>query len=277
MAIYSLADGMKRIDVAENHAKNSLKIGTVLHLNGYDCPNYVIVKNHGISENFPENGAKYLTVKLEDFTQSQSDAVVLKYLSEKKDGRIRMYITDEVKSSDEVLSIWEKSEAKRVEREKTQKEAEEERQRLIIKGKELFAKYIPANAKALIIACCDIDDSDLMTDYFSHKTTETVILGYSKHTRDIFSEMRKHADKIEETKHFANVPDIDSNGDKKTEQNKSWWHPKDEHRDKYSMGAGYYLKNSWINSTGWRIQKQSKWRDGWEEGLYISIAKRCIF
>jgi len=116
-----------------------------------------------------------------------------------------------------------------------------------------------------------------MSDYFNTKSKETVIIGYSTHTRDIFSEMRKHAHLIPEIKHLAIAPDVNRNGENKNDINKSRWHPADEHREKYSMGAGYYLKASGRYSTGWKIEKIRKWRNEWEKKLYIAMAKRCIF
>ena len=75
-----------------------------------------------------------------------------------------------------------------------------------------------------------------MTDYYRYRTRRTVILGFSTHTRDLFSEMRKHASNFEETAYLAI-----ENG-------------KYEHREKYSMGAGYYLGESKYH--GWIIQKE---------------------
>ncbi len=264
--LYSIADGMKRIDVPENHKKNRLPIGTVLHLNGYNNPDYVIVKNRGVDPNY---GAMYDTISLDDYGQSQKRAYELKYLSERTDGRIQTYITDEVKSSDEVLSIWEKSEQKRKSIDIAKEKAEQERQVLIAKGKILYDKYIPSNAKALIIATHEIDDCDTMTDYFNTKNGETVILGWSTHTRDLFSEMRKHAHKINETKHLAVKPVPGPDDDKE------FWRTPDEHREKYSMGAGYYLKDANRYSTGWKIEKNPYYMKN--ESMYISIAKRCVF
>ena len=43
------------------------------------------------------------------------------------------------------------------------------------------------------------------------------------------------------------------------------------------MGAGYYLKATNRYSTGWKIEKDRKWSDNWDESLYISIAERCVF
>src|SRR3990167_4508498 len=111
--IYSLSEGMKRVDVPENHAKNNLAIGTVLHLNGYNDPDYVIVKNLGINERFSGYGCTYLCVSLLDFGQHRKEAFNLKHISEKQDNRIQVYITDQIKSPDETLDIWEKSEEKR--------------------------------------------------------------------------------------------------------------------------------------------------------------------
>jgi hypothetical protein len=38
-----------------------------------------------------------------------------------------------------------------------------------------------------------------MTDYYGYRTKRTVILGFSSHTKDLFSEMRKYAANFEET------------------------------------------------------------------------------
>ena len=274
MLFRSTAQGMKRIDIS---GKNSLPIGQVLHLNGYNEPDYIIVKNLGINPKFGYNGATYLVINLDDLLQHRKDASDLKFINEKQDNRIQTYITDEVKSSDFVLDLWEKPEAKRLKMQASQNQLKAENDALEAKGKKLFAKHIPENAKALIIACYDVDDSDSQTDYFAHTTGGTVILGYSTHTRDIFSEMRKHAGKIPETKHLATPPDVNGNGQPKTEENKEYWSPSDEHREKYSMGSGYYLKDRYNHSSGWRVKKICKWRGDWGREIYIAMAKRCIF
>lgn len=277
MSIYSFSDDMKRVDVPCNHAKNNLEIGRVLHLNGYNDHDYIIVKNFGVSEYSQKYGygARYLLVNLDDFGQHQKKAYTLKDISEQKDESIQTYIMDEIKTPDEVLDIWKKSESKRIEKEQSQKKTETEIVKLFEKGKELFRRYIPENAKALIIAEQERDESDLMTDYFATSTSQTVILGWSTHTRNIFSEMRKHAGKIEETKHLAIAPDVNSNGHKKTEENKSWWHPSNEHRENSSMGHGNYLKASGRYDSGWVVRK-CYYKPG-VESHYLSLGKRCIF
>jgi len=270
------ADGLENISVTEDDNKNNLPVGTILQLNGYDNPRYVIIKNLGVHERYRSHGARYMTVKLDDYTFSQHDAFSMNHIDTKKDNRIHMYYTSEVMPEDKVLEIWEK--AKLVEQQK--KEAKEKAEKIAAekkaRGRKLFEKHIPPEAQALIVAKCERDDCDLQTDYFATSTTATVILGWSKHKRDLFSEMRKHADRISETAHLKNKPTVDSNNEPKTEQNKSWWHPKDEHREKYSMGKGYYLKDGNAYSTGWLIQKVCKYQD-WSPSLYISMAERCIF
>ncbi len=271
---------MQKIDVPENHKKNNLAIGTILQLNGYTYPKSVIVKNLGIRKNAPEEGAKYLTVQLpqsekEGISFDRQASYLLKYESEKVDDRIQTYITSEVMEADQVLSLYQAARDTETRMKQSNEQASAERKRLVEIGRELFKKHIPESVKALIIAEHEIDDSDVMTDYFNTKTVETVILGWSKHGRDIFSEMRKYAHKIPETEHLAIAPKYNDNGKEKTEENKEWWHPKDEHREKYSMGAGYYLKSKSRYSTGWKISKYSKF-NGWSEYLYVALAKRCV-
>ena len=118
------------------------------------------------------------------------------------------------------------------------RQAEQERQRVeCVKavGRERFAALLPPTAKAVIVAELRQDESDHMTDYFAYRTVRTVILGFSSHTRDLFSEMRKHASNFPETAYLA-------------EANEEY-----EHREKYSMGAGYYLGQS--KYYGWIIHK----------------------
>lgn len=97
---------------------------------------------------------------------------------------------------------------------------------------------IPAWAKAFIVADLVEDQSDSMTDYFGSTTRRRVILAFSKHTRDLFPEMRKAAANFAETAHLVDAPESA------------------EHREKWSMGGGYYLKAGYRHSSGWRVSKQ---------------------
>lgn len=114
------------------------------------------------------------------------------------------------------------------------------------------ARRMPAGAKAVIIAELHRDDSDSMSDYFNHKTERRVLLAWSGHTRDLFPELRKAAALFPETAHLATAPESA------------------EHREKYSMGAGFYLKQGFRDSTGWAVKKAR---------LYQGVASldRCEF
>jgi len=164
------------------------------------------------------------------------------------------------------------------EHEKQAKQAEErrtERARKIEEGKKIVS--VPSGAVSVIVANLMQDDSDPMTDYFSSSIQKTVYLAFSTHKRDIFSEMRKaclNCD-IEEIRKFAEAPTVNNNDETREEyfnkmleyykdkpnadelaekETAKYWHPCDEHREKYSMGAGFYLGEKYSRD-GWRISK----------------------
>jgi hypothetical protein len=103
--IFDLGDGMKRIDVPENHVKNSLPIGMVLQLNGYDNPKFCIIKNLGLTPGFENHGAKYEVIKIEDGSRSIKNTLGLDHISTKKDDRIALYYTDTVLNADEIMDL----------------------------------------------------------------------------------------------------------------------------------------------------------------------------
>ena len=118
-------------------------------------------------------------------------------------------------------------------------EAEQERKRVEEVreiGRKRFMKIFPEDTQAVIVARLRQNESDSYTDYYSYSTQRTVIIGFSKHKRDLFSEMRKHASNFEGTAYLA-------------EFNEDY-----EHREKYSMGDGYYLGKS--KYSGWIIEKE---------------------
>lgn len=120
------------------------------------------------------------------------------------------------------------------------------------------AAKIPPWAKAVIVAEHHQDDSDSMTDYFAHKTTRRVILAWSPHTRDLFPELRKAALNFADTVPLASAPE------------------KAEHREKYSMGAGFYLKDGWSNSTGWAIKKVRFYSEGGDRAQRVPVGEWAL-
>ncbi len=103
------------------------------------------------------------------------------------------------------------------------------------------APRIPSWAKAVIVAELVEDQSDSMTDYFGSTVRRVVILAFSPHTRDLFPEMRKAARNFADTAPLADAPESA------------------EHREKYSMGGGFYLKAGGRNWNGWRVAKRQFW------------------
>jgi hypothetical protein len=191
--------------------------GQVIQLNGYHDDRYVV---YDIAKGF--NGLNYKLINLRTNKYEQCD--VIRPLS-KKFG-IGFYY-DEVNPQfmdDFEISIL-RSEADRIAKEEHEEAQRKQERREQIKtiGRERLEKLIPTDAKAIIIAELHRNESEPMTDYYGYGTDRTVILGFSTHTKDLFSEMRKYAANFEGTTYLA-------------EANEEY-----EHREKYSMGAGYYL------------------------------------
>lgn len=88
----------------------------------------------------------------------------------------------------------------------------------------------------MIIGELRMSECDSYTDYYDYRIERTVILGFSTHTRNLFSEMRKYAVNFEGTAYLA-------------ENNKEY-----EHRENYSMGDGMYLGRN--KYSGWTISKE---------------------
>ena len=115
--IYSLGTGkLVPIGVETNNPKNRLPVGTVLRLNGYDNPDFVVIKNEGINDRFPSYGASYKAINLKTGMLTTKQAYELKYLSEKQDNRIQTYITDIILEADDIIDAMDFSKQKNVER-----------------------------------------------------------------------------------------------------------------------------------------------------------------
>lgn len=140
-------------------------------------------------------------------------------------------------SEAEAAALWSRTLAKRDETRRQIAEEREEYARAASRAKEELQRIAPPWAVAAIVAELHEDASDSMTDYFNHRTTRRVVIGWSKHTRDLFAEMRKAAATFPATADLADAP-ADA-----------------EHREKYSMGAGFYLKRGWRDSSGWCVKK----------------------
>lgn len=212
-----------------DRAKQVVEVNQIIQMEGYSYHRYVV---YDITKN--QWGITYKLINL--ITKDFHTADIIRPLSEKF-GIGFYYDSEEPQFMDsfEVAILLQEAQVKA----KTEAD-EEEKERIRAEeikaiGSKRFAEILPDNAQAVIVARLKQDESDSQSDYFASSTQRTVILGFSTHKRDIFSEMRKHASNFEETIYLA-------------EYNADY-----EHREKYSMGAGYYLGES--KYRGWIIEK----------------------
>lgn len=212
-----------------DRAKQVVEVNQIIQMEGYHYDRYVV---YDIRKN--DWGIAYKLINLR--TKEFFTADIIRPLKEKF-GIGYYYDSENPQFMDgfEVLILQQEAEYKK---KAEQDEAEKEKirvEQIRAIGRERFTEIFPEDAGGVIVARLKQDDSDRMTDYYVHSTQRTVIIGFSKHKRDLFSEMRKHAPNLEETAYLA-------------EFNEDY-----EHREKYSMGDGYYLGES--KYSGWIIEK----------------------
>jgi hypothetical protein len=215
-------------------AKQAVEKNRIIQMNGYEDDRYAV---YGITEG--SDGFNYRLINQRTRKFGQCD--LIRPLSEKFG--IGYYYDDknpEFMDAFEVAVLRSEAEQKAAAEQEVQRQEQAHRERLESAGRERLASLVPADAKAVIVAELREDDSDMMTDYFGYRTQRTVILGFSGHAKDLFSEMRKYAANFPETAYLS-------------EDNREY-----ENREKYSMGAGYYLGASKYH--GWIIRK-SQFRD----------------
>lgn len=212
-----------------DRAKQMVEVNQVIQMEGYSYDSYVV---YDITEN--QWGISYKLINL--ITKEFGITDIIRPLNEKFG--IGYYYNSEAPQFMDSLEVAILLQQAQNQKKQEDEKAEQEKVRIEqIKeiGRKRLADILPEYAQAVIVARLKQDESDSQTDYFASSTQRTVILGFSKHKRDLFSEMRKHAVNFEETAYLA-----DYNADY-------------EHREKYSMGAGYYLGESKYH--GWIIEK----------------------
>ncbi|GHV15538.1 hypothetical protein FACS1894179_11210 [Bacteroidia bacterium] len=238
--------------------KKAVEVNQIVQMEGYSYDRYVI---HKITHN--DYGYHYHLINLRTLDLQQSR--IIKPLSQKFG--IGMYYDEnniEFMPEAEVADLYAKAKAKQDAKRDAEKKEDERREAVKVIGRKWLQENLPSEAQALIVARLKQDESDSQTDYYASRTQCTVILGFSKHKRDIFSEMCKYASNFEGTAHLA-------------EYNEDY-----EHREKYSMGAGYYLGES--KYRGWIIEKcpiytrentieEFAYTAGCPDGIYINTNK----
>ena len=208
----------------------TVSVNQVVVLEGYSYDSYVVYE---VTRD--KWGITYHLVNLRTHEFHTSD--LIRPLSEKFG--IGIYYDDaNPKFLDplETAALLTKAKEKKAEAERKVKEAREEYERIAKIGAERLRPLIPTDAKAAIIGTLRVSECDSYTDYYDYSIVRTVILGFSKHTRNLFSEMRKHAANFEGTAYLA-------------EYNADY-----EHRENYSMGDGMYLGRN--KYSGWTVEKE---------------------
>jgi len=151
------------------------------------------------------------------------------------------FIQDEIESPEAVEAYKHDHLAQAQAKKQAQDEKTAELDRLEAIGRELWPRLI-GPCKAVIVAEHEKNTSDGMSDYYGSITTARVILAPSKHTRDLFAEMRKAAERIPETQHLGVgkgrfTPyvkadrDFNANGSYHYQGERSHWHQDLEKRD----------------------------------------------
>ena len=135
-----------------------------------------------------------------------------------------------------LYALYQEVEALRIKR---KKEKEEQLRQAVVAYDAMWQRLTPSWAKAYILAEWREDESDSQSDYFFSRTTRRVVLAFSKHTRNLFPEMRKAAALFPETAHLVTEGE--------------------EHREDYFGGAGFYLGGKRGKWSGWIVRKHSIW------------------
>lgn len=213
-----------------DRAKQVVEVGQIIQMEGYSYDRYVVYE---VRKNDWGIAYKLVNQRTKDF----QTADIIRPLSEKFG--IGYYYDSEnpqfMDAFEVAILLQQAKDKKKAEDEKAEQEKIRVEQVKEI-GRKRFAEIFPEDAQAVIVARLRQNESDSYTDYYAYNTQRTVIIGFSKHKRDLFSEMRKHASNFEETAYLA-------------EFNEDY-----EHREKYSMGDGYYLGAS--KYSGWIIEKE---------------------
>lgn len=102
--LYNINFGTGKLEPIDETSgdKNNLPVGTVLLLNGYDDPKYVITANRGADPSHTSYGARYDCTNLRTGEDLTKQAYTLKWLKDKTSNMIQTYITEQVMDREEM-------------------------------------------------------------------------------------------------------------------------------------------------------------------------------
>ncbi|HIF9544694.1 TPA: LPD25 domain-containing protein [Photobacterium damselae] len=143
----------------------------------------------------------------------------------------------------QIKHIEEQARAEEAAQQQRKKEALEQAWREHQNAEALFQQSldIPQWAQGVIVATLtdyDAERSEPYSGEFHTKTLKTIILAWSKHSRNLFPELRKACLNHPETA-FLNEPEKSV-----------------EHRERFTMGDGYYLTDTKYIRYGWQVKKR---------------------
>jgi hypothetical protein len=209
--------------------KQTVTKNQIIRMNGYYDDKFVV---YDIVSSQRELSYKLINLRTKRFGQCD----LVRPLSQKFG--IGYYFNDEnpeFMDAFEVAILHGEAEQNAHTEQDAEQQEQERKEQLKAIGKERLEEIVPDDVQAVIVAELHEDDSNGQIDYFGYHTRRTVILGFSTHTKDLFSEMRKYAVNFNETACLS-------------EENKKY-----EHREKYTGGEGYYLGES--KYYGWIVRK----------------------
>jgi len=175
-----------------------LKLGQVVSYSDIANPHQKAVV---VNENFDGHGQQ--VIFLEDFHTSR---VSMNDLDDS--GHAGWHLEPETMTQEQVNAVIAAHTKQKQDEHQKREQARIESERLQAEGKARFDSLRPTWAKAAIIATFQIDDCDSMTDYFATKHGRSVFLGWSKHDKNRFDEMRNAALNFEETAHLGPGCDV---------------------------------------------------------------------
>ncbi len=230
----------------EPSKKAELEMGQIIWQNGYGQSKHSHERKIVFKQETKSFGVMYHAVNIDQEPPVISRHEAFAIRPEDQIFGIGTYYTpgDMFQGSKEELDQLIKAAVEHERKERDLREAEMQRTKELEEaGKKVWAEMEKEGAVSLIVAELKEDRSDMMTDYFASVTARTVILGTSKHNRNNFKELRKLAA-------TSSIPDIAELATAPAEY---------EHRENYSMGAGYYLGKN--RNSGWQIRKSPAYCD----------------
>lgn len=223
------------MNLHETATATAADIGRVVYI--VQCPHYVC----DVISDGPGGRARLVCVSQDEDAWGRKMGTIAAHMVASNGHTVNHWASDDpaVKSlspaeAESLLSEARRAHERRKVHEKRQQEA---REQAVLEWQARLDAIRPSWATACIVAQRVVDESDTMTDYFATRTAEEIVLAWSKHNRNLFSEMRKAATLSAHTQHLSDGP-------------KSV-----EHREAWSMGDGYYLKDGLRYSDGWRVCK----------------------